>query len=429
MQLKEELTARGFLKQVTNEKVFDIYDQWEKTFYIGMDPTADSLHLGNFVGFMHAVQYMKRGNKLIFIIWGATGMIGDPGGKDSERNFLDAKTLARNVGAITKQVHNILKNLKQLSWHNLEVEVVNNLDFYKDLEYITFLREVGKYITVNQMMHKETVKRRLTQKDQSISYTEFSYMLMQAYDFYKLFTVKHCLLQIAWSDQWGNLVTWVELIRKKTDQEAYGITTDLILDASGKKFGKSAWNALWLDPQKNNPLVIYQYFMNTSDEDIERYFKLFTLLPFATIEKINQKHQEDQHLRYGQQELAYYLTMTIFGEQAAKDAKEITNLLFHSKDIVTQVKNMKIKTIRTLHQATGWSSTKEKTLRFLDACTLAWLTESKGETKKLMKQWVLFLYDRKITDLWYEIQKTDRIHNLLLLKKGKKKWRSIRREK
>lgn len=312
MHLREELEKRGFLYQYTNEEVFTLYDGGQNTLYVGMDPTADSLHLGNFVGFMHAVQWMKRGNHLIFIVGGATGMIGDPGGKNSERSFLDEVTLTHNVQAITKQVGDILENLSLLSGEKFSWEVRNNLEMYEGMSYLRFLREVGKYITVNQMLTKETVKRRIEDPESSISYTEFSYMLMQAYDFLQLYLQKGCQLQIAGSDQRGNIVTGVELIRKKCDVEVYGVTCPLIVDSTGKKFGKSEGNALWLDPQKNSPFVLFQYFMNTADEDVSRYLHLLTLLTFDEIGKIIDEHHKDPSKRTGQYQLAYYVTKTVF---------------------------------------------------------------------------------------------------------------------
>ena len=278
------------------------------------------------------------------------------------------------------------------------------------------------------MTKKETVKRRLTTDDQSISYTEFSYMLMQAYDFYKLFTTQNCLLQIAGSDQWGNIVTGIELIRKKTDKEAYGVTSNLILDATGKKFGKSEGNALWLDPEKNHPLVIYQYFMNTHDEDIEKYLKLFTLLSFEDITKILETHVQDPSMRYGQSQLAYYITQTIFSKKSAQHARDITIFLFQSDDEERkqQLQNMDKETIQALNKATGNIQYQDtKPLRFLDACTLSGLTNSNAEAKKLMKQGSLYLHDKKITDIQYEISDADWVNNIILLRKGKKHRKSI----
>lgn len=259
-------------------------------------------------------------------------MIGDPGGKDSERNFLDEETLHRNVMGITTQVARILENLKQLSGYDFDFVVVNNEQFYHKMPYTQFLRDVGKYMTVNSMMNKETVKKRIEDPDKSISYTEFSYMLMQAYDYLRLYQDNNVTLQISGSDQWGNIVTGVELIRKKLDAHVYGATGPLITDSTGKKFGKSEGNAIWLDPNKSTPFSVYQYFMNTTDEDVPRYLKLFTLLDFDTIGSIVNQHNQNPAVRYGQQQLAQYVVTTVFGEEAANQAIMITQFLFGSED-------------------------------------------------------------------------------------------------
>jgi len=227
-------------------------------------------------------------------------MIGDPGGKNAERRFLDEETLAHNVAKIETQVQNILDNISAISGETFEFEVKNNLDFFKEMNYLEFLRKVGKYITVNNMMKKETVKKRLETEDQSISYTEFSYMLIQGYDFVRLHDDYGCKLQIAGSDQRGNVVTGIELINKiseKEDTDAYGATTPLILDSTGKKFGKSEGNALRLSPEKNSPYTIYNYFMNVADEDVARYMKIFSLLPIEEIDTFTAQHMEQAHLR------------------------------------------------------------------------------------------------------------------------------------
>jgi tyrosyl-tRNA synthetase len=280
-------------------------------------------------------------------------MIGDPGGKNAERSFLDPATLAANVAAIDKQVATILSNLQELCGHTFEYEVINNISFYEELTYIDFLREIGKQMTINQMISKETVKRRIEDPEQSISYTEFSYMLMQGYDFFRLYQDYNCQLQIAGSDQWGNVVTGIELIRKKLDQQAFGATCPLILDSTGKKFGKSEGNAIWLDPTKNSPFSVYQYFMNTTDEDVERYLKLFTLLSFGQIEEIVRQHQLDKSQRVGQQKLAYYVTMSIFGKEAAANADLITCTLFGDCNPAEEITTMTTNQLEAFHQATG----------------------------------------------------------------------------
>jgi len=424
MHLRQELESRWFIYQVTDEKVFDIFDKWWQAFYFGCDPTADSLHLGNFVVFMQAVNYMKKWNKLYLIVGWATGMIGDPGGKESERSFLDEDALQHNVDSITTQVTTVLKNLKELSWYNFDFEVINNNQFYTNISYTRFLRDVGKYITVNNMMSKETVKKRIQDPHQSISYTEFSYMLMQAYDYLKLYEDKNVILQIAWSDQWGNIVTGVELIRKKLDAEVFGATGPLVLDSTGKKFWKSEGNAIWLDPNKSTPFSVYQYFMNTSDEDVERYLKLFTLLDFDTIDAIVSKHIQDPAARYWQQELAKYVVTTIFGQQDAQQAIDITMLLFSKEDKLVALETLDGATVTALVAATGWITVQWEQ-RILDICTQSWLTESNGEAKKQIQAGAIYCNEKKITDIHATIDVSQTINGVILLRKGKKFHKAI----
>jgi tyrosyl-tRNA synthetase len=425
MHLKQELENRWFLYQVTDEQVFDLFEKGWQAFYSGYDPTADSLHLGNFVVFMQAVNYMKKWNKYYAIVGGATGMIGDPGGKESERSFLDEQTLRHNVDSITAQVNTILKNLKELSWYDFDFAVINNDQFYTDMSYTRFLRDVGKYITVNSMMNKETVKKRIQDPDQSISYTEFSYMLMQAYDYLKLYEDHNVTLQISGSDQRWNIVTGVELIRKKLDKQVYGATGPLVLDSTGKKFGKSEGNAIWLDPNKSSPFSVYQYFMNTTDEDVERYLKLFTLLDFETINTITATHSQDPAARYGQQELAKYVVTTIFGSQAAQQAVAITQLLFVTNDKLAAIQALDKATITALVSATE-SITVSGEQRILDLCTQSWLTESNSDAKKQIQAGAIYCNEEKVDDIQKMITPTNTINGIVLLRKGKKTYKAVK---
>ncbi len=429
--LKSELEQRGFLYQYSDEKVFALYEKGGQTLYIGVDPTADSIHLGTMAALMHAVTYMKRGNKLILIVGGATGMVGDPWGKDSERVFLDEKTLSHNVQAIASQMKAFFDHLKQLSGYEFEYEVINNIDFYQDKSYIDFLRDVGKYITVNQMMNKETVKKRIEDPSKSISYTEFSYMLMQGFDFLCLYQQHNCKLQLGASDQWGNIITWVELIRKKLDQEAFAITCPLILDASGKKFGKSEGNAIWLDPAKSSPYSVYQYFLNTADEDVERFLKLLTLLDFGEVQEIVSKHQQDTAQRYGQTQLAKYVTTTIFGETTTEQAEKITRILFGAENPIDLIQKemTDASDLQALYQAAGGASIVKDLFpqRLIDLCTQTGLTESNGEAKKQIQAGAIYVNEEKITDITYEVRSKDRINErVILLRKGKKNYKVIR---
>ncbi len=427
MHLKEEITARGLLKQATDEGLFDLYDKGWQTLYVWMDPTADSLHLGNFVGFMHALQYMKRGNKLIFIVWGATWMIGDPWGKNSERTFLDEETLAANVQKIEAQVHSVLKNITEISGEEFEFEVINNLDFYRGMEYLQFLRNVGKYITVNNMMHKETVKKRLETEDQSISYTEFSYMLIQGYDFVRLHHDHDCKLQIAGSDQRWNVVTGIELINKiseKENKDAYGATTPLILDSTGKKFGKSEGNALWLSPEKNSPYTIYNYFMNIADEDVGRYLKIFSVKSLQEIQEIDEAHMKEPQLRQGQKTLAYLVTQIIFWTAEADNSALVQETFYGSWDIVAKIGWFDESQLDSLNASTWWTTWSN--MRLIEALVQTWLCESNGAAKKDIKNNAISLNEQKITDIGYEISDEDWINGkIILLKKGKKTYKTI----
>lgn len=277
---------------------------------------------------MVAVHLMRRGNTYIALTGGATGMIGDPGGKNAERDFLSLEKLDENTQKISAQIRGICENLKNFTKEDFSFDFVDNRDFFKDLSYLDFLREVGKYITVNNMMAKETVKKRIEDPDQSISYTEFSYMLLQGYDYFRLYQDKNVTLQIGGSDQWGNLVTGTELIRKKTDGSSDVLTWPLITDATGKKFGKSEGNALWLNENKTTPYALYQYFMNTSDDDIERYLKMLTLLELEEIAEIVKNHAENPEQRAGQKILAFKVVEILHTTAQAELAEKITAFMF-----------------------------------------------------------------------------------------------------
>ena len=318
MNLRQDLETRWFLNQFTDEKLFDLYNKGGQKFYIGFDPSADSLQLGNMCGIMAAVNLMKYGNKCYFLVGGATGMIWDPSGKDAERSFLTEEKLRSNEAKITAQFDTFLTRLHDEFGINFEYEMVNNYDFYKDMTFLDFLGQVGKYITVNYMSAKDSVKKRLINPELSITYTEFSYMLIQGYDFCKLYQDHGVNLQLGGSDQRGNVTTGIEITRKKLDAEVFGLTIPLITDASGKKFGKSEGNAIWLDPKKNSPYFVYQYFMNTTDQDVAKYLKVLTLLDFDTIDKIVSDHLADPAQRYGQKRLAAEVVAVIFGKASRK---------------------------------------------------------------------------------------------------------------
>ncbi len=425
MWLRQEREKRGFLYQFTNEKLFEEYEKWWKSFYLWIDPSASSLQLGNLCAMMAAVNLMKYGNKCYFLVWGATGMIWDPSGKDAERNFLDEETLRNNQNNIFKQIVNFLDNLKANYDINFDYEMVNNYDFYKGMWYLDFLRDVGKYITVNTMAAKESVKKRLEDPDKSISYSEFSYMLIQGYDFMYLFEKMWVELQLWWSDQWWNIVTGMELTKKKHNKEIYWLTIPIITDSSGKKFGKSEWNAIWLDPNKNSPYFVYQYFLNTNDEDIKKYMKILTLIETDEIENIVKKHMEKPGLRLGQKKLAEYIVELIFGKKELDNVYKITEILFSKENKLELVKWLNKEEKKALKSATGGIEIDWKEWKILDLCTQSWLTESNWETKKMIKSWALYCNEEMIDDMQKIFGKKDAVNWVFLLKKGKKVYKTI----
>lgn len=425
MKLREELEARGLLYQYTDEKFFDLYEKWGEKFYCGYDPTADSLHLGHFLTFMAAVNFMKRGNTFVMLIWGATGMIGDPTGKSEARAFLWLDQLRHNQEAITKQVGQILENLKKLTGKDFQFKVVNNYDFYKDLSVFDWYRTVGKYITLNTMLSKESVKKRLENTESGISYTEFSYMLLQGNDFVHLYENEGVKLQIWGSDQRGNMVTGTEMLRKKTEGEleSYVMTLPLMMDSTGKKFWKSEWNAIWLDQEKNSPYFVYQYFVNTADADVEKFLRAFTLLEISEIEAIVAQHVQQPELRYGQRQLANYVIQTLFGKEAAQQAEKISEFLFGERDKMELLSAFSVDELQALARETGGCGVQEDEIRILELLVLAWVCESNGDAKKLIAQGAISVNEQLVSDIGQKFSRSDAVNWVLLIRKGKKNYK------
>lgn len=288
--------------------------------YIGFDPTADSLHVGHLVQIMTLVHFQKAGHKPFALVGGATGMVGDPSGKSQERNLLDEETLNHNVACVQKQLEKFL----DFSGENA-AEMVNNYDWFKNFSFLEFIRDVGKHLSVNYMMAKDSVKSRL---ETGMSFTEFSYQLVQGYDFYYLNQHKNCIIQLGGSDQWGNIVTGTELIRRKGGGEAYAVTTPLIKKADGTKFGKTEGGSVWLDPEKTSAYEFYQFWLNASDADATNYIRIFTLKTKEEIELIEKEHAEAPHTRALQKAIAEEVTVRVHGEEALKTAIAASNILF-----------------------------------------------------------------------------------------------------
>ena len=319
MKCYEDLMYRGLIKDMTNNEDFiEKLNNGGMTFYWGTDPTADSLHIGHYSSLLTAKRLMKYGHHPILLVGGATGLIGDPR-PTAEREIIDKKVIEKNIEGIKKQVLGLFDN---------NVEVVNNYDWIKDFTFIDFLRDVGKYINVNYMLNKDIISRRL---ETGITYAEFSYTLLQGYDFVHLYKEKNCIMQAAGSDQWGNITTGVELINKMLGKEAYAFTMPLILDASGNKFGKSEGNALWLDKNKTSSYELYQYLINSDDTKVEDYLKVFTFLSKEEIDDVMTKHNETKELRLAQKTLAYEFIKDLHVEEEAKKAVKLSEVLFTGK--------------------------------------------------------------------------------------------------
>ena len=331
MNFVEEMKWRGMIHDImpgTEEQL-----QKEVTSaYIGFDPTADSLHIGSLVQIMTLVHLQRAGHKPLALVGGATGMVGDPSGKSKERNLLSEEILAHNLSCVQKQLARFL----DFECGENSAEIVNNYDWFKDFNFLDFIRDVGKHISINYMMAKDSVKSRL---ETGMSFTEFTYQLVQGYDFYHLYTEKNCKLQLGGSDQWGNIVTGTELIRRKARGEAFAMTTPLIKKADGTKFGKTEGGNVWLDAERTSPYKFYQYWLNASDEDAKTYIKIFTLMSKQEIDALIAEHEEAPHQRALQKALGKDVTERVHGAEAYQRAIEASEILF-GKNTAEQLKNI-----------------------------------------------------------------------------------------
>lgn len=325
MNFVDELKWRGMIHDIM-PGTEELLSKGQTTAYVGIDPTADSLHVGHLVSVMMMKHFQVAGHKPIFIIGGATGMIGDPSGKSQERNLLTEDTIQKNMAGIKAQLSHFIDFNSTAT--NAAI-MLNNYDWMKQFSFLDFIRDVGKHITVNYMMAKDSVKRRLNGEfADGMSFTEFTYQLVQGYDFLHLRKNYNCMLQMGGSDQWGNITTGTELIRRKEGLEAYGLTWPLMTKSDGKKFGKTESGNIWLDPERTSPYKFYQFWLNTTDEDAARYVKIFTLLPPAEIDALIAEHAEAPHLRKLQKTLAKEITCLIHGEEAYNSALEASQILF-----------------------------------------------------------------------------------------------------
>ena len=391
--------------------------------YVGIDPTADSLHIGHLVSVMILKHFQRCGHKPFALVGGATGMIGDPSMKSAERNLLDEETLAHNVACLKAQLARFLDFDSDAP---NKAELVNNYDWMKDYSFINFIRDIGKHITVNYMMAKDSVKKRL-QRDSSegMSFTEFSYQLMQGYDFYWLWKNRGCILQLGGSDQWGNITTGTELIRRIDGGEAFALTCPLIRKADGTKFGKTEKGNIWLDPERTSPYEFYQFWLNVADDDAERYIKIFTMLDRETIESLIAEHREDPGQRRLQKVLAKEVTVMCHGQEAYDNAIAASQLLFGN--VSAEVfRSMDERTVREVFANVPSFEVKadEFPCNVLDLLAVKTAVfPSKGEARKMVQGGGVSLNKAKVGDINADVTAADIINgHYILAQKGKKNY-------
>ena len=427
MNFVEELRWRGMVHTMM-PGTEELLSKEMVTAYLGIDPTADSLHIGHLCGVMMLRHFQRCGHKPLALIGGATGMIGDPSGKSQERNLLNEETLRHNVACIKEQLARFLDFDSDAP---NKAELVNNYDWMREYSFLDFAREIGKCITVNYMMAKDSVKRRLNGEFQDgMSFTEFTYQLLQGYDFLHLYQTKNCKLQMGGSDQWGNITTGTELIRRKlgSENEAFALTCPLITKADGKKFGKTEQGNIWLDRKRTTPYAFYQFWLNVADEDAERYIKIFTSLDQETISSLVQEHSQDPGRRILQKRLAEEVTVMVHGRQDYEMAVEASNILFGkaTKESLTKLDEQTLLDVmngvpqyefdRTLLQGEGVKAVNLTT-------EAAPCFPSKGEMRKLTQGGGVSLNKEKLTAFDQLITEDDLVDGkYLLVQQGKKKY-------
>ncbi len=398
MGIYEELEWRGLIKDVSDPSIKDKLNAGGVTFYIGTDPTGDSLHIGHYSSFLICKRLKDAGHNPIVLVGGATGLIGDPK-PDSERPMITKETVEHNFNCLKNQLEKLFG-----------CEVVNNYDWSKDMNFIDFLRDFGKFFNVNYMLNKDIVARRL---DQGITYTEFSYMIMQALDFWWLFENKGVTMQVAGQDQWGNMTSGIELIRKKSQKEAYAFTMPLLTKSDGTKFGKTNGKAIWLDINKTSAYEMYQFFINTEDSKVIDYLKFLTFLSKEEIEALEAKHNEAPHLREAHKALAKEVISFLHGEEAYNDALKTAEALFNGGNDA----NMPTSEISE-------DNLTNDEINIMDLLVLVNLLPSKGEARRLIQQGGLLVNDEKVTNIGLMISKEQLVEGIKI-KKGKKVYHKV----
>lgn len=419
MKLLDELKWRGMVQDVmpgTEEQL----NREMTSGYVGFDPTADSLHIGSLVPILLLVHLQKAGHKPYALIGGATGMVGDPSGKSEERNLLSEETLRHNQEGVKKQLMQFLDF--DPSKPN-SAEIVNNYDWFKEISFLTFIRDVGKHITVNYMTSKDSVKKRL-EGETGMSFTEFTYQLVQGYDFYWLYKNKNVKLQMGGSDQWGNIVTGTELIRRKDSGEAFAFTCPLITKSDGGKFGKTEKGNVWLDPAKTSPYQFYQFWLNASDSDTEKWIRIFTFLDKSTVDSLIEDHKKDTSKRTLQKRLAEEVTKFVHGNEELKKAIETTEKLFSNQHAPAE--ELTIDELEGMDGIIKIDFAKDRIAAGIDVVTFLAETKifpSKGEARKTVQGGGVSINRRKIETIQQSIENNLLLHDrYILVQKGKKSY-------
>lgn len=414
MNILEELEWRGIIYQQTDEEgLKELLSKEKITLYCGVDPTADSLHIGHLLPYLTLRRFQKYGHRPIILVGGATGLIGDPSGKREERKLQSVETVKRNAEAIKKQMERIF----DFEGENAAI-MVNNYDWTASMNVITFLRDYGKHIGVNYMLAKDTIATRL---ETGISFTEFSYTLLQAMDFYHLYKHYDCRMQIGGSDQWGNITTGLELIRKMEPEGAkvYGLTIPLVTKADGTKFGKTESGAVWLDPEKTTPYEFYQFWINTADADVIKYLKYFTFLSKEEIEELEVSVKEEPHLRKAQRALAEEMTRMIHGEEALQQAIKISEALFSGdvKELTAAEIEQGFKDVPSYEYKEGGE------IGIIDLLVKAGISPSKRQAREDVKNGAIYINGERNTNIDYVLTEADRIEGkFTIIRRGKKKY-------
>jgi len=420
MNVFEELRWRGLVADCTDaEGLQKKLSEGPVALYAGFDPTADSLHVGNLVPLLGLRRFQLGGHKPIALAGGATGMIGDPSGKSAERNLLTRDQLTHNINQVKEQ----LKRLLDFEAEGNAAELVDNADWTAGITFLDFLRDVGKNFTVNMMVAKESVRARMQDREVGISYTEFSYMLLQAHDFYHLCKEKQCFLQIGGSDQWGNITAGIELSRKKLGETVFGLTLPLIMNADGSKFGKTAAGAVWLNPERTSVYRFYQFWINTDDRDVVRYLKYFTFLTEEEIGELEKQHEENPGRREAHRALACEVTRLIHGEEALQDAIKASKILFGGglEDISERLFQDVVGEIPT--KEIGKAGFEGEGLLISDALVAAGLCSSKGDARRSIQGGGMYLNNDRIESPEDKVDASRLLFGKhLLLRKGKKNY-------